>query len=424
MDQQSMNHQEQIFPRGFKAYGKNIGLKESLPDFGVVHCETPCTAAAMFTRNNFPSHPVVVGKEHVRGGILQTVIVNSANANVATGPAGLTLVREYCAIAAENLGISPERILPSSTGVIGRPLPGDAMKHACAEIASCLRGPDFEGFSRAIMTTDSYPKLKSRSLSDGIRILAVAKGAGMIQPDMATMLAYIFTDAKIEQADLHRLLRSIVNRSFNRISVDGDTSTSDTVACLAGGQSGIPIRFPTAAADFMDACDDPFADGVLDDCAGLGDADREFATAMGLLCRDLARMIVRDGEGATRLVELIVGEARDREQALKIGRSLINSPLLKTAIHGADPNWGRIIMAIGKVFDEPVPLEGIRIFINDLPLPVRDGVDRRQLEELSRALKNEQVYLKILLGTGEAVETLWGCDLTAEYVRINSAYTT
>ena len=416
------------FPAGFLASGRHIGIKSDpeIFDFGVIHSQTPCVAAGIFTRNNFPGHPVVLGREHLKDGRLNTIIVNSGNSNVATGESGMNILKEYCEIAAQNLGIECTNILPSSTGVIGRPLPVENLKNACAEIKAGLTKADFESFAKAIMTTDVTPKLRVQKLNSGIKLLGVAKGAGMIQPDMATMLAYLITDAGIQRRDLERLLRCIANRTFNRLSIDSDTSTSDTLVALANGLSGVSIHFTEQQSLAYDALVNPLDMSQNELKANLPDIDEhslEFLYTLGSICLALTRLLAIDGEGASKLIELRVERARDRKQALAIGRSLINSPLFKTAIRGADPNWGRIIMAIGKVFDEPVPLENLKIFMGENEFSI--GVlTATQLEKLSNYLKNTEVVIRVSLGSGNAAETLWGCDLTEEYVKINAYYTT
>ncbi|MBE7440474.1 MAG: bifunctional glutamate N-acetyltransferase/amino-acid acetyltransferase ArgJ [Spirochaetales bacterium] len=401
-------------PSGFKAGGWNAGIKQGQNDFGVILSEEPSPAHAVFTRNNFPGNPIIVGREHIAGGLLQAIIVNSGNSNVATGPEGLALVREYVAEAARTLGIRPDCILPSSTGVIGRPLPRSIMLEACRQIPERIQSADLESFSRSILTTDRWPKQKSIRLQSGVTITGVAKGAGMIAPDMATMLAYILTDAKIEATTLQSLLRWAVDLSFNRISVDSDTSTSDTVVLWASGRIGPEIRlteqerkqlgqsFPWEfQADF------------------LADHEREFVAALREICLFLAGEIVRDGEGATRVFEVRILGARNRDEALLLARSLVNSPLLKTAIHGADPNWGRLIMAIGKVFTVPVAITDLRIFLGEMEL-TKDA----DLAQLRRYLENPLILIQIHVGQGPAAERMWGCDLTADYVAINALYTT
>lgn len=386
---------------GFTFTGFNVGIKDATPDFAVAHSAVLCAAAGVFTRNNFPGAPVVVGREHLRGGRLQTVAVNSKNANVATGARGLEDARRVCRAVGTALGVPPELVLPSSTGVIGVTLPVEKLEAACPGLPGRLGGErdHLEAFARAIMTTDTRPKAVSVRVGPAT-LTGVAKGAGMIEPDMATMLSYLFTDAEVPGAALAPMLRRAVERSFNRISIDTDTSTSDTVVLLANGQAG-----PVPAADFE---------------AALTEA-----------CTYLAREIARDGEGATRLIELTVDEAPSPRAALAIAKAIVNSPLVKTAIHGADPNWGRFVMAIGKAFEHPVPLEHLRIeFGTGEPaggqrLVISAGDQPPEtLARIAAYLQAPEVAIRIRLGQGPHRETVWGCDLTADYVRINADYTT
>lgn len=407
------------FPRGFLAAGWNAGIKDNTLDFGVVLSEKPASAAAIFTRNNFPGNPVIVGREHIKGGVLQAVVVNSKNSNVGTGPAGLQLARDMCTLSAASLGIKPEHVLPSSTGVIGRLPLRDKIEKACGEARSRLKTADFETFADAIRTTDKTVKTASASLKSGARIVITAKGAGMIEPNMATMLVYAFTDAEIASADLDRVLRVVADRSFNRITVDSDTSTSDTFAILANGLSGVSISFPESASDAFKNSSVFMPDVAT--VPGLDENAREFVTEFLALSQALARAIVQDGEGSTKILEVRITEARDKTQALKIARSIANSPLIKTALHGGDPNWGRILMAVGKVFDEPVPFEQLKIYFGETLL--RYG-DSSQLPELEKYLKQSSVVLRISLGAGQAEERIWGCDLSREYISINADYTT
>jgi len=382
---------------GFTWLGRNIGIKDDRPDFGVVFSARPAAAAAVFTRNNFPGAPVVVGREHVADGRLQAIVVNSKNANVATGTGGLEHARRVCARLGEALGIAPELVLPSSTGVIGVPLPVEKLVAACAGVPAGLAGDAaaIEAFARAIMTTDTHPKWHSARVGPAT-LTGVAKGAGMIEPNMATMLAYFVTDAELAAPELRAMLRRAVERSFNRISIDTDTSTSDTVVVLANGLAG-----PVAPADFEAAL-----------------------TAAAL---HLAKAIARDGEGATKLIEVHVHGADTPAAALAIAKAVVNSPLVKTAIYGADPNWGRFIMAIGKVFDHPVPLEAVEIRFGRGEPPLAISVERQAPELLARIsayLKGDDVRLAIRVGSGPCAETVWGCDLTEGYVRENAYYTT
>lgn len=413
-----MNHH--VFPKGFRASGKNIGIKDLSLDFAVLHSEVPANAAGVFTRNNFPGNPVIVGKKNIQDGILQTIVVNSKNANVGNGEGGLIVAQNMCMWTAEALGIKQDNVLPSSTGVIGRKMPDEKVKKACSEIPDMLKNSDFELFSRAIMTTDTYPKIFSAKLSSGAVIAGFAKGAGMIEPNMATMLSYVISDAVIEKEDLDRLIRTAANRTFNRISIDTDTSTSDTFIAMANGMSGVRIEYSEREADAVENLEDPFLAGALDDIFE-NKAACEFVQEFLRGCLSLAKMVARDGEGATKLIEVRIEKARNKDQALKIARSVINSPLVKSAVYGTDPNWGRIVMAVGKVFDEPIPYEDLDVFFGTLPLK---NADENMLKKCSEYLKNENVLIRIVLNQGSAVETVWGCDLTEEYVRINAYYTT
>ncbi len=413
--------EQHTYPRDFLAAGWNIGIKDSTLDFGVLHSNAPCTAGAVFTRNNIPGFPVIVGREHIKMGKVRTIVVNSKNANVASGPDGLQKAKDTCMYAADALKIDPVEVLPSSTGVIGRPLPIEKIRFACHDIPARLSENGFEDFSRAIMTTDTRPKMISRATASDIRVLGIAKGAGMIEPNMATMLAYVVTDAFIEKDDIQRLVSSVSDRTFNRVSIDSDTSTSDTFVALANGTSCKTIRFPVEAAREFNNLRDPFEPGAIESMQTLDEDSREFLSLFLDICRYLTREIAMDGEGATKLIELIIDEARDREQALKIGRSVINSPLVKTAIYGADPNWGRLVMAVGKVFDEPIDPEKLQIYFGERSLK---DAGEEELKNLSEYLKQKEVLVRVILGEGHSMERLWGCDLTEEYVKVNAYYTT
>ncbi|HEY6873934.1 MAG TPA: bifunctional glutamate N-acetyltransferase/amino-acid acetyltransferase ArgJ [Geobacteraceae bacterium] len=388
----------QIVP-GFSWFGKNIGIKDKTPDFGGILSDVPCQAAGVFTRNTMPGAPVLVGKEHLRNGLLQAVIVNSKNANVATEQRGIEDSRTMCRLVAESCGIETEMVLPSSTGVIGRRLPMDIIADGCKTVRQDFGNTahHVENFAKSIMTTDTRRKLISARVG-GATILGIAKGAGMIEPNMATMLCYFMTDADISSSRLQPMLARVANQTFNRISVDTDTSTSDTVVILSNGLAG-PV-----------------------------DPD-EFETVLLEMAVYLAKEIARDGEGATKLIELVVSGARTAEQALLTAKTVINSPLVKTAIYGADPNWGRFVMAIGKVFQYSVDIADLRILFGagdnrlriDAEILDRDEVP---LQEISEILRNNEVHIEIVLGNGAFAERVWGCDLTEGYVRENAHYTT
>ncbi len=379
--------------------GINLGIKDQTLDFGVLAAEVPCQAAAVFTRSTMPGAPVLVGREHVASGRLQAVVVNSKNANVATGQGGIADAREMCRGVGEALGLAPECVLPSSTGVIGKRLPMERIRSGFTRIADNLGSTPahIEQFARAIMTTDTVPKWAVAQVGNAT-VLGVAKGSGMIEPNMATMLSYIVTDAALPEGALQPLLKRVVDKSFNRVSVDSDTSTSDTVVLLASGQAGAV---------------DPEA----------------FEQALEGLAQTLARKLARDGEGATKLIELTVSGAHSPEMALTLAKTVINSPLVKTAIHGADPNWGRFVMAIGKAFDYPVQREELRIYFGRgaerLVIDAANMEDgTADLDGVTALLKHEDVPIELVVGNGAHREVVWGCDLSREYVAINADYTT
>ena len=384
---------------GFSWLGINLGIKDESLDFGVIASECECSAAGVFTRNNLPGAPVIVGRENIENGRLQAIVVNSKIANVATGKTGIEDAKNMCLWTGEALEIAPELVLPSSTGVIGQRLPIKKIHEGCKSITEQLGSSTehIEKFARAIMTTDTHPKWSSCRVGNAT-ILGVAKGAGMIEPNMATMLSYFVTDAKLSSQELRAILDRVVNKSFNRISIDSDTSTSDTVVILANGLAG---RVDT----------------------------EEFEDAFTKSAMQLAKEVARDGEGATKLIELTVSGAESQQMALEIAKSIINSPLVKTAIHGADPNWGRFVMAVGKVFEYPVPLADLSIHFKkgNQVLSVNAeslDADKVNLDEISKLLKNQEVFIEVVVGSGNFSETVWGCDLTKGYIEENAFYTT
>jgi glutamate N-acetyltransferase/amino-acid N-acetyltransferase len=384
---------------GFSWLGINLGIKENAPDFGVIASECKCSSAGVFTRNNMPGAPIIVGREHLQDGQLQAIAVNSKIANVATGQAGIEDAKNMCRWTAAALGIAPELVLPSSTGVIGQRLPMDKIQTGCESIPEKLGSdPEFiENFARAIMTTDTHPKWHCVSI-DNVTLLGVAKGAGMVEPDMATMLSYFVTDAQMSPELLQQMLKRVVNKSFNRLSIDSDTSTSDTVIIMANG-----------LADVVDA--------------------ENFENKFTEAAVSLAKQITRDGEGSKKLIELTVSGASSQQMALKVAKSIINSPLVKTAIHGADPNWGRFVMAVGKVFDYPVSLDDLSIRFGSGGHGMNVNAENLEskkvnLDAISKYLQNNEIQLEVIVGNGSYAETVWGCDLTKEYIEINAFYTT
>jgi len=312
---------------------------------------------------------------------------------------GIEDSKRICSLVAESCNIETEMVLPSSTGVIGRRLPMEIIIEGCKTLKQDFgkTKQHIKNFSRSIMTTDTRPKIASARIGKAT-LLGIAKGSGMIEPNMATMLCYFMTDADISSKQLQEILGRAVNQSFNRISVDTDTSTSDTVVILSNGLAG--------------------------------DVDiAEFERALTEMSIHLAKEIARDGEGATKLIELIVSGAQTEEQALLTAKSVINSPLVKTAIYGADPNWGRFVMAIGKVFQYSVNVSDLKIFfgegVNRLMIQA-EMLDRDEgpLEEISAILTKNEVHIEIVLGYGLYSTKVWGCDLTEGYIRVNAHYTT
>lgn len=382
-------HPEPVFPRGFRCTSRNCGLKPDAADLALFASDVDAAAAAVFTRNHFPGAPVLLGRETIRAGRLRAVIVNSKVSNVATGPGGLENARRMAAAAASELATTPDRILVSSTGVIGVPLPIEKIERGIRGAAAELQHDPLVG-ALGIMTTDTRPKALSIGLGDAT-ISWVAKGSGMIEPHMATMLVYIFTDAALDTATLDTMLRAAVHESFNMLSVDSDTSTSDTCALLANGLAG-----DVDAADFQRALDDG--------------------------CRRVTEMLARDGEGATKLLRATVHEAAGPDEARRIAKTIVNSPLIKTMAHGADPNVGRILMAIGKCFD--CRIEPARTSASINGTIVVDGGIRVDFDEaaLRASLAGETVDIDVRLRLGQARATAFGCDLSKGYVEENAAY--
>lgn len=385
--------------KGFSAgaVSAQIKYKDRL-DLAMLVCTQPASAAAVFTQNKVTAAPVRISREHIRTGRCQALIVNSGNANCATGPKGMENARTTAAAVAEALGIAPELVQIASTGVIGQQLPMERILPRIPDLAANLRPEGLDDLARAIMTTDLVKKTAIRTLSlkkGALTLCGVAKGSGMIRPDMATMLSFLVTDADVSPERLAVLLRSAVNKSFNRISVDGDTSTNDMVLLMASGASGLRP-------------------------AGL--EEEAFARALDDLCMDLATQVVRDGEGATKLVRVVVTGAKNDEDALRAADTVANSPLVKTAIFGEDANWGRLAMAVGR---SGADLDPDRITLRfDEALLVKDGVWLGTEAEAmaSAVMKQKEFTLSIDLGIGQGTDFMLTCDFSYDYVRINADY--
>ena len=386
---------------GFRAAGIACGIKPSgKPDLALVVSDRPAVAAAVFTTSRFPGAPVVVSRAHLRGGRARGVVVNSGISNVANGARGLRDAREMAELVARGIGARTREIQVASTGVIGRLLPMDRLRAGIPRAVEALSPRGLEGAAEAILTTDSVAKLVFRRARGGV-LAGFAKGAGMIMPRMATMLAYLFTDLAIEPALLRRALRGAVDASFNALTIDGETSTSDTVLVLANGAAGnapIGVGSPRARA-----------------------FERLLADASAELCEKLAR----DGEGVTKLASVAVAGARSDRDADRVARSVANSALVKTALFGGDPNWGRVVQAVGAA---GVPLRpaqvGVRIGGVELLRRGEPSGGAGALRRAERAMKGKQVAIEISLGRGPGRARILTTDLSYEYVRVNAEYTT
>ncbi len=385
---------------GFLAGAVHAGIKsEDELDLAILCSEVPCKAAGVFTTNQIKSAPVVISQKHIAKGRAQAVVVNSGCANACNGGRGLTDARGMANLAAAKLGISPEEVLVASTGIIGVPLPMDEIRAGIPKIKPTKGGG--HDFCRAIMTTDTRPKemavqvdLKGTKFTIG----GVAKGIGMIHPDMATMLCFIATDAVVNSYFLRVTLQKAVDCSFNMVSIDGDTSPNDCAFLLANGLAGNePIDF---------------------------DNSGDFQEALNAVCTHLARSMAQDGEGATKLIEVIVERAEDQAGARQAARTVASSPLVKAAIHGNDPNWGRIVAALGRS-GARVREDRLDVYLNDVCVMKQGCPTTFNKEEMKSALSNsDEVLVRLCLHLGEGQATVWGCDLSEEYVRINSRYTT
>jgi glutamate N-acetyltransferase / amino-acid N-acetyltransferase len=375
--------------KGFKMAAVAAGIKaKGALDLALIYSESPATAAAVFTQNTFIAAPLIVSKQHLRetGQRVRAVIVNSGNANAATGEAGIQAARATAEAVASEIGCQTSEVLVSSTGVIGRQLPVAKIQNAMPQLVAALLPSNLEVLARGIMTTDTFPKMAVAEI-EGVHIAGVAKGAGMIHPDMATMLSFIVTDADISPDELDAALRYATHRSFNSISVDGDTSTNDMTVVLANSASG---KHPDSRK---------FRDALLD------------------VCTKLATSIVRDGEGATKFVEITVDGAPSEQAAHTIGRTIARSPLVKTAIYGADPNWGRIVGAIG---NSGVALQSDHVDIYIGGMLISDAT----LDQTRQKLGEKEIQIRVDLHSGSASARVWTCDLTEGYIRINADYTT
>jgi glutamate N-acetyltransferase/amino-acid N-acetyltransferase len=385
-------------PLGFRAAGIHCGVKGRRPDLAVVVSDVACAAAGVFTSNRVKAAPVRYSQEVIARGQARAIVANSGNANACTGPKGRRDAEEMARIAAGSIQIAPEEVLVASTGIIGELLPMDALRRgiplACEQL-----GRSGDGAAEAILTTDSGPKTAATTVEIAgapVCIGGMAKGAGMIHPKLATTLCFLTTDARLPASTLDSALRTAVNGSFNRITVDGDMSTNDCVLALANGAAG----------------NDPISNG---------DALRRFEEALGAVALELATQVVRDGEGATKAAEIEVTGASSKGDADLVAYRLANSLLVKTALHGAEPNWGRLMAALGSAGAE-IAEDRVQIFIGPAQI-VRNGLGvEASLSEAAAELRGSQIELRVDLGLGDGTANVLTCDLSEEYVRINGSY--
>ena len=381
-------------PQGFRTHIANVGIKDSTDDFTLVIADTTCAAAGVFTQSRFAGPSVLVSREHIANLSARAVVVISKNANVATGAEGMSNAREVVAGVATALACDPTDVLIASTGVIGRQYPMTQVRSGLNSIPEQFTATSAEAVAKGIMTTDTVHKVAEATISgSSARVVGVAKGVGMIEPNMATLITMIFTDALIAPADLDQVFRNVIDRTFNCVSVDTDTSTSDTAIVLASGAAG---------AVKIDA----------------------FEAALHEVALSLTKQVARDGEGAEKLIEVHVDGAKDRVQAKTVAKAIVNSPLVKTAVHGADPNWGRVAMAVGKCSQySDINQDNVVIrFGSQEVYPTQ--VDATGLANLSQYMRGTDVRIHVSLATGTSDATVWGCDLTDGYVRIHADYTT
>lgn len=389
-------------PKGFQAGGVHAGLRKSKLDFGWIHSDVPATAAGVYTLNAFKAAPLQVTKASIdKSGKVQTIVVNSANANAVTGQEGYKNALEMQALTAAKKGVEVDHVAVASTGLIGVQLPMDKIYNGI-EAMNDEENQAAERFESAILTTDTVTKHAAVKIEvDGksITIAGAAKGSGMIAPNMATMLSFITTDAAIEQPSLEKALRQVTDQSFNMITVDGDCSTNDMVLVLANGLQ---------------------ENDVLHENHPDWDV---FVKGLHYVSQELAKKIARDGEGATKLIEVQVKGAVSDKAAGEIAKTIISSNLVKTAVYGADPNWGRIVCAVG-YSEQPMDVEKVSVALGDIKV-VEDGLPLDFSEEAGTAYLAQDtvtIYVDLQNGTGEA--TAWGCDLTYDYVKINASYRT
>lgn len=378
--------------------------KSGKDDLLLIEVADGATAAAVFTRNQFCAAPVVVAREHLARGAPRALLINAGNANAGTGEAGLAAARRSCEAVAKQLGCEPYQVLPFSTGVIGEPLPVERIEQALPRTLAQRGADQWLTAARTIMTTDTIAKAISVQRTVGehsLTVTGIAKGAGMIRPDMATMLSFIATDAAVPQSLLQKVLVEGANRSFNRITIDGDTSTNDACVLLATGAG---------------AC------AVADESEPGYSALRE---AVFEVCDHLAQAIVRDGEGVTKFVTVVVEKGASKQECLQVAYTIAHSPLVKTALFASDPNWGRILAAVGRAGVEHLKVADVWIYLDDVCIVAAGGRADDYTEAQGQAVMAQaEIVIRVVLNRGEAAERVWTSDFSYDYVRINAEYRT
>lgn len=377
-------------PEGFLFSGVASGIKKKgRLDLGLIYCEEKGVSWGVFTKNSVKAAPVIIGKKHIKNPVTKAILVNSGIANACTGKEGLERAEKILKALSEKLSIKPEEILPASTGVIGEQLPEEKIIANLPDLVKKLSPSGYTDFAQAILTTDTFPKIVSQVTEDRIVILGIAKGAGMIAPNMATMLAFILTDGRIDKEDLKRLLIRAVEESFNKITVDGETSTNDTVYALSSQKKEINNW-------------------------------EDFSQKFQAVLYELSKMIVQDGEGASKIIKVFIKGARTKEEAKILAQDVANSPLVKTAFYGEDPNWGRIMASLGKRGISFNP-EEVEIYLNGIPW-VKNLIPQNEEKILKREMRKKEIELLIKLKRGKQSYWILTCDLTEDYIRINASY--
>lgn len=395
----------ELFPiAGMRLASVRSGIKKRAgDDMVLIELDAGCRTAAVFTQNAFCAAPVTLAKRHLQAHQPKLLLINSGNANAGTGQAGMQAAADSCRVAAELMGCATEEVLPFSTGVIGELLPVEPFRTGVPAAIAALSVTGWAAAAQGIMTTDIVPKAVSRKLDiDGhaVTITGIAKGSGMIHPNMATMLGYVGTDAAVSLPLLQQMLQAATEDSFNSITVDGDTSTNDACTLTATGRSSLPEITDVHSVAYQ-----------------------QLSTAVTQLLTELATMIVRDGEGATKFISIVVEEAASKEEARQVGFTIAHSPLVKTAFFASDPNWGRILAAVGRAGLANLDLEAVRLYLGEVCIVENGGRSPSYTEEQGAAvMQADEITIGVKLARGTAAATIYTCDFSYDYVKINAEY--